>query len=206
MSRYPLFAALALITLFAFAASAPALTHSPAGAPPPAVTAVVAAEEVEEEEDGLETPASDDLELEVEECEVNEEDECVEPEADGEAPLECLLSSAEPVIFVSANADRVRLQVRYTSTAPTRVAIAYGLHGSKGSLYLGEEKKRFGKKGVLRLNRGLTEAQMAKVMAAKDFTVRIRILEAPGYCQDYFDRHLTVRRATPSGLSWLQPE
>jgi hypothetical protein len=182
MPRLPLLAPLVLIALLAFAAPAAA------------------------EEEGFETPISDGSELEVEECEVNEEDECVEPEADTEAPPECLLSSAEPAILVSGNADRVRLQVRYASASPTKVAITYGLHGSKGSLYLGDEKKRFGTKGVLRLNRSLTEAQMAKVMAAKDFSVRIRILEAPSYCQDYFDRHLTVRRATPSGLTWLQSE
>ena len=183
MPRLSLLAALALTALLAFAASAPA-----------------------EEGDGLETPVSTGSELEVEECEVNEADECVVTEEGAEVPEECLLSSAEATVFASGNSDKVRLQLRYTATTPTAVAVAYGLHGSKGSLYLGEEKKRFGKKGVLRLNRGLTEAQMSRVMAAKDFAVRIRILEAPGYCQDYFDRQLTVRRATPSGLTWLQAE
>jgi hypothetical protein len=197
-------ATLALIALLGIARSAQALTLPSPGATGTVAAIVPAAAEEEEEEE--EAEASEDEELEAEECVENEEEECEAVEDDSAAPAECLLNSAEATIFAASGRDRVRLQVRYTSSTPTPVAIAYGLHGSKGSLYLGDEKRRFGKKGVLRLNRGLTEAQMAKVMAAKDFTVRIRILEAPGYCQTYFDRNLTVRRATPSGLSWLQPE
>ena len=96
----------------------------------------------------------------------------------------------------------VRLQVRYTTSSPTTVAVAYGLHGGKGSLYLGDDKKHFGKRGVLRLSRHLSDAQMAKVMAAKGFTVRLRAPAAPGYCQEFFDYQLDLRRATPSGLAW----
>ncbi|HET6999132.1 MAG TPA: hypothetical protein VFI03_11135 [Solirubrobacterales bacterium] len=188
---------LALAALFAIAAPAQALT------PAPAVTSTVVP--FDEAEFEGEAEASEDEELEVEECELNDEGECEEEDSAG-VPEECLLSSAEATIFALGNSDKVRLQLRYTATSPTAVAVAYGLHGNKGSLFLGDEKQQFGRKGVLRLNRSLTETQMAKVMAAKDFTVRIRALKAPGYCGPYFDRHLTVRRATPSGLSWLQSE
>ena len=86
------------------------------------------------------------------------------------------------------------------------MAIEYGLHGARGSLFLGKAKKRLGRKGVLRLNRGLTEDQMAKVMAAREFTVRLRVPAAPAWCGTYFDRHLDLRRATPRGLAWLSSE
>ena len=41
---------------------------------------------------------------------------------------------------------------------------------------------------------------MAKALAAKGFTVRLRVPAAPGYCHAFFDRQLDVRRATPTGL------
>jgi hypothetical protein len=194
---------LALIALLGFGASAQALSLPPANGAGP--TAVLVPITDEEEEEG-EAEASEDEELEAEECVENEEEECEAAEAGSAAPPECLLSSADATIFAASHRDRVRLQVRYTSTAPTPVSLAYGLHGSKGSLYLGGEKKRFARRGVLRLDRNLSEAQMAKVMAAKSFTVRLRVLDAPGYCQSFFERQLDVRRATPSGLSWQQSE
>jgi hypothetical protein len=196
------FATLALIAILSLAKSAQALSLPPASGVDPVFLLAPAANEAEDEEED-EAEASEDEGLEAEECEAGEEEEC-EDESGAEAPAECLLSGAQAKIFASGNRDRVRLQIRYTTTSPTAVAVDYGLHGAKGSLYLGSEKKHFGKKGVLRLNRDLTEAQMAKVMAAKDFTVRIRALTAPRYCQPFFDRHLTVRRATPAGLTWLQ--
>jgi hypothetical protein len=197
-------ATLALIALLGIAKSAQALTLSdpaPTGTFPAVVPALA-----EEEVDEGEAEASEDEELEAEECVENEEEECEEAEDGAAAPAECLLSSAEATIFAASNRDRVRLQLRYTSNAPTPVALAYGLHGSKGSLYLGGEKKRFARRGVLHLDRSLTEPQMAKVMAARSFTVRLRVLDTPDYCQSFFERQLDVRRATPSGLSWQQSE
>lgn len=196
-------ATLVLIALLSTAKAAQALSLSPANGIGPTAALVAVADEDEEEG---EAEASEDEELEAEECVENEEEECEEEEDGPAAPQECLLSSADATIFAAANRDRVRLQVRYTSTAPTPVALTYGLHGSKGSLYLGDEKKHFGRRGVLRLDRNLTEAQMARVMAAKSFTVRLRVLDAPRYCQSFFERRLDVRRATPSGLSWQQSE
>ena len=192
---------LALLALLGFSSSAQALSLSPLSTGPTALIALA-----DEEEEG-EAEVSEDEEFEAEECLENEEEECEEAEDSGAAvPPECLLSSAEATIFAAANRDRLRLQLRYTSSAPTPVALAYGLHGGKGSLYLGGEKKRFARRGVLRLDRNLTELQMVKVMAAKSFTVRLRALDAPGYCQSLFERRLDVRRATPSGLSWQQSE
>jgi hypothetical protein len=205
------FATLALIALLGLARSAQALTVSaPAGLGPVTTLAAVAEEEEgeekgDEEEAGAE--ASEDDEAEADGCEADEE-EADEEECDesGGAPEECELSSAEATVFASPNHDNVRLQVRYSTSAPTAVSLDYGLHGAKGSLYLGATKKKLGREGVLHLSKSLTEAQMAKVMAAKGFTVRLRVADVPGYCQAFFDQQLDVRRATPSGLTWLQSE
>lgn len=190
-------ATLALIALLGLAKSAQAATL-----PDPALPPVLSAPT--EEEEG-EAAASEDEEIEAEECEEEEAGECEEEEG-VKAPAECLLSTVEAMIFASGNSDKVRLQIRYATTSPTAVAIDYGLHGAKGSLFLGSERKRFGRKGVLRLNSTLTEAQMTKVMAARDFAVRLRVPAAPRWCQSFFDRHLDVRRATPRGLTWLSSE
>lgn len=189
-----------LIALLGLAASAQAVSVPDAPGLPPVI-----AGPAEEEEEESEAAAGEDEEIAAEECEEEETGECDE-EQSAAAPPECLLTEAQASVFASSSADKIRLQIRYATNSPTAVAVEYGLHGSKGSLYLGGERKRFGKKGVLRLNRRLTETQMAKVMAARDFTVRIRALAAPRWCGPYFDRHLDVRRATPRGLTWLQSE
>ncbi len=192
----------ALIALLGLATSAQALTVPAANAfgPGTALTPPLDEEEDDEGEDEAET--SDDEELESEDCEADEE-ECDES---GSAPTECRVHDAEATVSASPRRDRISLKVRYATTAPTAVSLDYALHGAKGSLDLGATRKKLGKKGVLRLNRALTEAQMAKVMAARDFTVRLRVPGAPTYCQAFFDYELDVRRTTPGGLTWLQSE
>jgi len=167
--------------------------------PSPPIAAGVAQDDEEDEAEAAEEDGFDD-----EECE-DEEEECEEEEAVASAPQECLLSTADAT--VSASHDKVRLLVRYTTSSPTAVAVDYGLHGSKGSLYLGSDRKRFTSRGVLHLTtKRLTDSQMVKVMAAKNFAVRLRVPAAPDYCDSFFDLQLDVRRPTPNGLTWLQSE
>lgn len=202
MRRTPL-VLLALLALLCLAPPASALTvPGPTGFTLPDVLAV-SDEEGEEEE----AAASEEEEIALEdECEEEEPGECEEYASGPEAPIECLLTTVRPTAFASGASDKVRLQIRYAASSPAAVKVDYGLHGGKGSLFLGSEKKRFGREGVLTLNRKLTENQMAKVLAARDFTVRLRVLAAPRWCGPFFDRHLDVRRATPRGLTWLQSE
>ncbi len=193
-------ATLALVAVLAMARSAQALTVvAPGGAGAALATAAPVDLEPEEEDEGEE-----ELE-EADECEVDEE-ACEDGSDDPEAPSECLLRSAEATIFASPTQDKLRLVVRYAAVAPAMVAVDYGLHGGKGSLYLGQSRKRFAKAGVFRATETLSESQMAKVVAARDFTVQFSPLDAPSFCRHYFDRHLTVRHAAPSGLTWTAPE
>jgi hypothetical protein len=191
-------ATLALIAILGFARSAQALTVASGGE-----TIAAVAPSAEEADEEAET--SEDEEFEAEECEAGEEEEC-EEEDGAQAPEECLLDSAEATVYATPGQDKIRLQIRYTTSSPTAVAVDYGLHGAKGSLYLGGERKHFARQGVLRLTQSLTASQMSKVMAARGFTVRLRPAAAPHYCQPFFDRQLDLRRATPSGLAWLQSE
>jgi hypothetical protein len=201
LARWPAFSAiLALVALLGIAGSAQALTV-PAPDPPSSALGSVF-EEDEEAEAEAEAEASEDGELEFG-CSFDEE-ECEEEVP--AAPPECLVQSAQATVLVAPNRDRVRLDVRFSTSSPTVVALDYGLHGSRGSLHLGATKKHVGRSGALHLTRNLKEAQMAKVMAAKGFTVRLRASAAPGYCDSFFDHQLDLRRATPSGLAWLQSE
>lgn len=198
-----LLAVAALIALLGLATSAQALTVPAPSGFEPGTALAASLEEEDEGEDEAEAETSGDEELESEDCEADEEEECDES---GGAPTECRVSDAEATVIASPRRNRISLKVRYATTAPTAVSLDYGLHGAKGSLHFGAARKKLGKKGVLRLNRTLTEAQMDKVMAARDFTVRLRVPDAPTYCQAFFGHELDVRRATPGGLTWLQSE
>jgi len=195
-----LLATLALVALLGLAKSAQASTPPGDDAFPPAIALATSPEEEDEDEAGAES--SDDEGVEIEDCEADEESAEEECDERGGAPAECELGDAEATVSASPNHDRVSLRVRYSTATPTVVSLDYGLHGAKGSLHLGTTKKKLGKEGVLRLTRTLSEVQMAKVLAAKGFTVRLRVPDTPSYCQAFSDRQLDVRKATPGGLIW----
>lgn len=194
------FATLSLVAVLGLARSAQALTVPPSGGSGSLTTITPPAGEP----DG-EAETSEDEGFEAEECEEDEE-ECEDEAGPGEAPAECLLTSTQTEVTTAANKDEVRLQIRYTTSIPIAVSVDYGLHGSRGSLYLGSERKHLGRRGVLRLTKVLTENQMTKATAAKGFTVQLHVPAAPGYCKSFFAYQLDVRQATPSGLSWRPSE
>ncbi len=196
-------ATLALVFGLGLAKSAQALTPT-AGTGPVLAAALPEVEEEEGEED--ETPSDEGWEFE--ECELSEDEEeefCEEDEGEEGSPPECLLSSAEATVSTIPAHDTVRLAIRYTARSPAAVTINLGLRGRKGSLSLGEDQKRFKRAGVFHRTERLSEAQMAKVMAAKSFTVELQAVNTPRYCHRYFDRSLTVKRASGAGLTWSAP-
>jgi hypothetical protein len=196
------FATVALIAILGVAKSAQAATVAAAGDPGASAAAHSPIEEFEAEEEGEE-------EFEAEECEEGEEgeEECEEgEEAGSEAPEECVLSSADATVFAFGAEDKVRLVIRYAALSPTVVAVDYGFHGSRGSLYLGQSQRHFGRTGVFSQTETLSEPQMARAMGAKDFAVQLYAVDAPHYCRHFFDRQLTIRHAAPSGLIWSDPE
>lgn len=184
------FVTIALIAILGMARSAQALTVPvTTGAATAALLPPPTDQEVEEEVE----PGEEEEELEVEECEGCEAD--TESEA-------CLLSSASATVSASSATNKVRLVVRYTAFVRAVVGVDYWLRGSKGPLTLGKDMKRFETTGVLRLTESLSDEQMAKVIAARDFTVRLRPVNAPSYCERRFDKHLTFKHTTAAGLTW----
>ena len=191
-------ATLALIAALGIARSAQALTLPPTGTGGTAFAISPPSGESESEEE----------EFEAEECEVVEEEECEEEveEEGAEAPRECVLSSAGATVSASSASGKVRLAVHYTAYSTGTVEVVYWLRGAKGPLSLGGDRAHFGRKGLIRETEALTEAQMSKAIAAKNFTVELRPAHAPRYCNHLLDRHLTVRRAVPGGFIWSDPE
>jgi len=193
-------ATLLLILGFGVAKSAQAVTLPGASGAIPSIFIPDPEEEAEEEED--------EASWEDEECEVSEDEEeveCEEEELEEATPPECLLSSAVATVSASPARDTVRLSIRYTARSSAAVKVGFRLRGNRGALRLGAGQERFKRAGVFRQTERLSAAQMKKVIAAKDFTVELAALNTPRYCHRYFDRHLTVKRASGAALTWSEP-
>lgn len=131
-------------------------------------------------------------------------EECEPAEAGPAPPPECLLRTARARLFASATHERVRLAIRYTTYAPADADVGYRLSGGRGSLKLGEAREHFARRGLFHLTAKLSKAEMARVRAARRFTVEIDIPAAPGFCRRYETRHLTTRRSAHGQVVWLQ--
>ncbi len=200
-------ATLVLVFAVVQAKSAHALTL-----PTPASTLLAAPDEeaedamldeegAEEDEEGWEY----DEECELVAGDEEEEEFCEESEGKDATPPECLLSSAEATVSALPARGVLRLSVRYTAQVSAAVEVDYWLRGGKGTLRLDEDSKRFSRKGTFRASERLSEAQMAKVVAARSFTVELQAVNTPSFCHRYFDQKLTVKRSSGGGLTWSEP-
>ncbi len=197
-----------LATLVLVFALAQAKSAHAATLPSPASALTTILDEDAEEE--LESEEAEEGWEAEEECEVlGEGDEaeeiCEEAETEAGTPPECLLSSAEATVAAIPARDTLRLAVRYTARTPAAVKVEYWLRGGKGPLRLGEERQRFTRQGTFRATDRLTDPQMAKVIAARNFTVELQAVNTPRYCHRYFDQKLTVKRTSGGGLTWSEP-
>lgn len=171
-------------------------------------------EEDDEEEGAFEAAfgAEDEIDLEADECEFDDEarEEACEEEveerevAEAEAE-ECRLESAEATVAAVPGRNQLRLTVRYRTFEPSVVAIDLGLRGGKGALDLGSDSAHFGRTGTLHSTQSLTDPQMERAMAAKEFTVAVAALNTPDFCGELFERHLTARASAGSGMVWSDP-
>jgi hypothetical protein len=155
---------------------------------------------------------SEDEEWEEEECEAGEEFEGEEGElevcgADGETgslpPEECLLRTARARLLVYDARERVRLVVRYTSFVPASVIVRYRLNGRRE---LGEARAHFSTRGLFRLSERLRRAEMARVRAARRFTVALEVPAAPRFCRRFGTRRLSIRRTARGQVVWFQAD
>ncbi len=216
MDRYRWLAAflaivfVAVLSSFGLARGAAALTLP--SAPQAAASAFEPEEEGEEEaEDESEAgdeageEALDDCEFEDEAREEACEEAAEEREAEEAEAEECRLESAEATVTALPNHNQVRLTVRYKTFEPSAVAIGLSLHGAKGGLDLGNENARFGRSGAFHAAETLSDQQMARALAAREFTVALHAINTPGFCGEEFERHLSARKSAGSGVQWSDP-
>ncbi|MGB7587385.1 MAG: hypothetical protein WBM00_01610 [Solirubrobacterales bacterium] len=197
--------------------AAAANLNAPVAGPPMAPGAVELAEapedEAEESAEGAEEACEEgeaEVELEPEDGEEEAEDQEEEVECEpagkkkrSQPPAECMLRSTHARLLAYAPRDKVLLLIRYEAFGPTSFAVDYNLTG-RGGLKLGGSKQRFAGRGLLRLTQNLSRGQMAKVLAAKNLTLRLHIPAAPRSCDRFYTRHLAVSHATPSRVVWSQ--
>jgi len=199
-------ATVALIASLGLARSAQALTPPDAG-DPAGVALLPPTDEPEEAEgeaeEAGECEAGEVSEAEAEEDEFEEGEECGSS-GPGEAPPACLLTSAVPTVSASKS-GKVRLAIHYTAVAPVSVDIDYWLRGAKGPLTMSRDRDRFGASGAYRETAKVTDSQLAKVLAAKSFTIRLRPHGAPSYCRPFQETRLTTRHASHGSLTWSGP-
>jgi hypothetical protein len=200
-------AVLALALGFVHTANAATLPASPLlNAPQSLVLEPEEAEEDEGEEalEGCEVEFSEEEGSEGEEEEFDGE-EC-ELEEDESPPPSCKLESTDSAVSADLVHRRLHLAVRYSAFEPTPVTVSYFLRGGRGPLTLPVERKRLGDSGIFRASEALSAAQAKKVAAARSFTIQVRPAGAPGYCREYFDEELSVRRGGASRPIWTDSE
>jgi hypothetical protein len=185
MRRLPLLLALLLLAALAVAASAPASSLL-SDQPRPFVSLdeeEIDWEEAEGEEEGDEFEAEEPCEPEEEE-ELCEEEEAELKPKDREKGKgdECPLTSAKAAVNLNPGKRRLRLTVHYRTTKPATVSVGASLQGPKGTLRLGADHARFQRSGVYRETYALAEKQTKKAIAAKEFAVELRVVNAPPSC------------------------
>jgi hypothetical protein len=193
--------------------TAEAATASPVGPAPSLATPLeFELEEEDEEEDEWEAEECEAGEFEESDAEGEGEGEFEFEECDGEEeeedspPPQCRLESADAAVSADLVHRRVHLALRYTAARSTPVGIKYFLRGRRGPLALRAERPRLSRQGVFRVSQNLTPAQVKKVAAAKSFTIQVRPGGAPGFCREYLDQSLTVRRGGQGGPMWIDTE
>jgi hypothetical protein len=185
MRKLPFLLILLLLSLMLLAAAASAHASSLPIVGQPALLAAPADDEAEADEgEAGEESSEAEEDGEGDDCSAEEdeegpcEEEGDEPEAEG-----CLLEEADASVVAVRGRDLVRLSVHYRALQPTAVDVDARLHGGKGGLHLGSERTRFHGAGVYRKSFKLGPKQMPKALAAREFTIDLRALDAPADCE-----------------------
>jgi hypothetical protein len=177
----PLLASLLVLCAVPGPAQALSLPLAPLAAPE--------AEEDDGAEAGDESSADEDEEVTADNCTIEDEEDvqlCAEiakeerEEAEAE---ECVLEDATAKVSANSGKGSVELKIRYRAYSPVSVAIDASIRGGKGSVHLGAGHARFRRAGTFRDTFVLGEKRMERVLAAREFEVELRAVNAPGYCQ-----------------------
>lgn len=145
---------------------------------------------------------------ECEEAEDGEELECEEepePLRAGEAPADCLLTSARPRVSIAGGQGRLKLDVRYEVSAPAEVSVSLRSAGGKGTVAMPPERLRLSRGGVFHETLDLSEEETERALSAREFSVRLRVASVPSSCLRYELQHLTVKRGGEENPNFSTP-
>jgi hypothetical protein len=185
MRKLSLLLVLLLLSVLPAAASAQAATP-PQGASQATPFAFVDDEELEAEADageesegeGEEVGCTIEDEEDVQLCAEIAREEREEAKADG-----CVLEDARAAVTVNPGKRRLRLTVRYRTSAPgAEVVVEATLQGPQGAVRLGASHARFHRFGVYRDSFELAGKQTKKASVAGDFLVELRVAGEPATC------------------------
>lgn len=149
------------------------------------------------------------------EAEEGESEETEEDEEEGEegesgpglpkgVPDECLEYTVAARVVSSLSRQTVRLELRYDSGESGEASLSYMLKGNKGSLKLGTAKWHLSPWGHLERTAHISDRELAKLAAARSFTVRVDLPGTPSFCEIYSTRHLTSRHRTGEQTIWSE--
>jgi hypothetical protein len=116
------------------------------------------------------------------------------PPTVAQQPPQCRLRISRARIFLFSRHPRMRLVARYRSKEPADVNIDYVAVQNGHKVPLGEVVKHFGKHGLFRLRKELTESEAESLRNTDRFTVHFKIPGEPGFCARQYTKHLTVPR------------
>lgn len=165
----------------------------------PQLSPLALAGEADEGEEAEDEGGESEPEEEEEACEPEEGEPCEEAAAPARrVDDECLLKKASANVTANPGKGRLRLAVHYRTLKPATVAVEASLQGSKGVLHLGTDHARFRRSGVYRDTFALAERKMKKALAAREFSVRLQVVDTPASCRV----ELTAHRDGARKLSW----
>lgn len=141
---------------------------------------------------------------ETEEDEEESEEGGSEPGLPQGVPDECLEYTVAARVVSSLSRQTVRLELSYDSGEPGEASLSYALKGGKGSLRLGTAKWHLSPWGHLERTARLGDRELAKLAAARSFTVRVNLPGTPSFCEIYGTRHLTSRRRAGEQTIWSE--
>jgi hypothetical protein len=181
---------LPLLTLALLALGAVAIPAQALSLPLPPVPLAAPDEEADEPDAADESGPDESEEAEgSDECTIEDEEDvqlCAEiaaEEREEAEAQECVLEDATARVAANPGDDTVALAVRYRAAAPASVTVDARLRGNKGNVHLGSDQARFRRAGTFRETFLVGEKRMDRVLAAREFDLKLQAAGTPRYCR-----------------------
>jgi hypothetical protein len=113
----------------------------------------------------------------------------------------CGVSEVDAHAVVKPASGVIHVLVRYSVFSPAAIKVAYKVRGRKGGTRLGHANASFSGSGSFHDTLRPGKKRLARVLAARTFSVQLQAADAPGWCADEFSEELSSHRG---GLVWSE--